>query len=445
MPGTELATLIRGGTLALPDERLGIRAEPGDLLILGDRIVAAGAEVEPPEGARIIYAGGCLVIPGLVQAHAHLAQALFRGAADGLSVTRWNARVAALEAAHTAQSARAAARLAVAEMLRGGTTAVQAVEVSGHVDAVLESLAEAGMIVSCGQAIVDAPGAAPWRPQDTATVLAAAVDLAETWDGAQGGRMRILLAPHSVAACTEACLREVSQLAATGNWRVQMHAGSGWASSTDDAGDGDLDLSKIAAAGLLGPGVALAGCTGVGAAQIERLAATGTHVIHTPRSDARRGAGVAPVLDMLAAGVHVGLGSGSPAACGTLDLFREMRQVGLLQSAVQGADLLPPARLLEMATRIGAAAMGRGAEMGTLRAGSLANVALVDLRGPHGTPGQDPIATLVYRCRASDVRAVWLGGRQVVAEGRLTLWDEEEITREARREARGLLQRVAGG
>ncbi len=121
---------------------------------------------------------------------------------------------------------------------------------------------------------------------------------------------------------------------------------------------------------------------------------------------------------MLAAGAAVSLGSGSPAVAGTLDMFREMRLAGQLQSVTNGADLLPRARLLEMATRSGATVIGRAADLGALRPGALADVVLVDLQGPHCTPDLDPISTLVYRCGSADVRAVWLAGQQVVAEGR---------------------------
>lgn len=439
------ATLIRGGTLVLPDPELGLRAVAGDLLMDGGRITRLGEIDEPPRGARVIYAGGCAVLPGLVQAHAHLNHTLARGATAGLSTTRWlRERVWPLEAAHTPQSVRAAARLAVAEMLRGGITAVQAMEAPQHADAVLEVLAESGMVAACGKSLIDDAEAAPHPlAQPTDVALAEAVDLAEAWDGAVGGRLRVLIAPYSALACSGACLSAIGELAATGPWRVHLHAAvSPEDSAMMEARCGLRELPWLAEAGLLGERVSLAGCVRLDPAEIDALADSGTHVVHTPRSDAQRGAGIAPVVEMIAGNVDIAIGSGSPAAASTLDMFREMRLVGHLQSAAQGAALLPPARLLELATRGGAVAMGRGSDIGVLRPGALADVVLVDLQAPHSTPDPDPIETLVHRCGAADVRSVWLGGQQVVAEGRLTLWDEEAVTREARREGRALLRRA---
>ena len=141
------ATLIRGGTLILPDGESGIRAEPGDLLMEGDRIARVGVVDDPPEGARVIYASGCAVLPGFVQTHVHLCQTLFRGIADELPLLTWlRERVWPLEAAHTPQSIRASARLAVAELLLSGTTAVQTMESVHHTGAVIEVLAEWGCL-----------------------------------------------------------------------------------------------------------------------------------------------------------------------------------------------------------------------------------------------------------------------------------------------------------
>ncbi len=243
----------------------------------GDRISHVGGHVDSPAGSRVIYAGGCAVIPGLVQAHAHLNHALFRGAADGLSAELWlRERVWPLEAAHTPQSIRAATRLAVAEMLRGGITAVLAMEAPHHTDAALEVLAESGMVASCGMTLIDDPMAAPHPlAQATDVALAEAIDLAQAWDGAVGGRIRVILTPHSAIACTGACLRELGALAAAGPWRVHLHA----AATHDDIArmegrTGLRELPWLAETGLLGERVSLAGCVHLDPVEVEALAST---------------------------------------------------------------------------------------------------------------------------------------------------------------------------
>ena len=439
------ATLIRGGTLILPDGGAGVRAESGDVLIEADRISRVGMVDDPPEGARIIYASGCAVLPGFVQTHVHLCQTLFRGVADELPLLTWlRERIWPLEAAHTPQSMRASARLAVAELLLGGTTAVQTMESVRHTDAVVEVLAESGMFAVTGKCLMDDPATCPPDLlQPTETALREAVDLAESWDGAAHGRIRICLAPRFAVSCTDACMREVGALAAAGRWRVHTHASENRDEVTlVEQRTGRRNIHYLDDVGISGSDVGLAHCVWVDDDEVETLARTGTHVLHCPGSNCMLGSGISPVPLLLQRGVSVSLGADGAACNNTLDMFREMRLATMLQKAIHGPLALPASTLLDMATRGGAEALGWGTEMGSLVPGSLANVVLVSLDGTHSTPAADPMSTLAYCCRSADIRAVWLAGAQVVADGRLTLWDEEEIRRDAHREARALVERA---
>ncbi|HJO03594.1 MAG TPA: 5'-deoxyadenosine deaminase [Acidobacteriota bacterium] len=439
------ATLIRGGTLILPDGESGIRAEPGDLLMEGDRIARVGVVDDPPEGARVIYASGCAVLPGFVQTHVHLCQTLFRGIADELPLLTWlRERVWPLEAAHTPQSIRASARLAVAELLLSGTTAVQTMESVHHTGAVIEVLAESGMFAITGKCLMDDPATTPPELlQPTETALGEAVDLVELWDGSGRGRIRICLAPRFAVSCTDACMSEVAVLAKTGGWRVHTHASENRDEVTlVEQRTGRRNIHYLADIGLAGDHVGLAHCIWVDEDEVDTLATTGSHVLHCPGSNCMLGSGIAPVPLFLDRGVSVSLGADGAACNNTLDMFREMRLATMLQKSVHGPLAMPASTLLDMATRRGAQALGWGAEMGSLVPGSIANVLLVSLDGTHATPAPDPLSTLAYCCRSADIRAVWLAGEQVVSEGRLALWDEDEIRREARREARGLVERA---
>lgn len=439
------ATLIRGGLLVVPDERGELHAVSGDLLMEGERIVDLGTIEEVPRGTRIIYAGGCAVLPGFVQTHVHLCQTLFRGLADDLALLDWlERRIWPLEAAHTPQSLRASARLAVAELLLGGTTAVQTMETVHHTAAVLEVLAESGLHAVAGKCLMDDPDTCPpglWQPTDVA--LGEAVDLAEEWDGTNDGKLGICLAPRFAVSCTDACLREVAKLSRDGGWRVHTHA----AESREEMAlvqrrSGHRAVAHLESVGIAGQHVGLAHCVWLDDEEIESLARHRTHVLHCPGSNCKLGSGMAPIPRLLRHGVEVSLGADGAACNNTLDMFREMRLATLLQKTIHGPEAMPAARVLDMATRAGAAALGREGQLGVLRPGAVANVVLVSLEGTHATPAPDPVATLVYSSAAADIRAVWLSGQQVVAEGRLTLWDEEEIRRDARREARGLIERA---
>lgn len=441
---SEPSTLIRGGTLIVPDPVAGVRAIEGDLVIAGDRIVGLGPELErPPRGARVIYASGCAVLPGFVQTHLHLCHSLFRGLAEERTTDHWwRDRIAPLEAAHTPQSIRASARLAVAELLLGGTTAIQSMESTRHTEAVFEVLVESGLHALSGKALLDASGSPAGLGASTEQVLREAVDLAEEWDGAGEGRLRVCLSPHSLANCTDACLREVGNLAAAGGWRTHVQVD---AAPTGPGRRGRSQIETLDRFGLTGSRAGLAHAVRPVETDLEILARTGTHVLHTASRDCKLGAGIAPVSDLIARGVRVSLGADGAASNNTLDMFAEMRLASLLQKATRGPEALPAATALDLATRGGAAAIGLEGGLGVLREGAIANVVLVNLDDMHTTPRPDPLSALVYSARASDVRAVWLAGEQVVAGGRLTLWDEEEVRREARREARGLQRRARLG
>lgn len=439
------ATVIRGGTLVLPGDDGQVHAGVGDLVIQGSRIAGVGEAVALERGTRVIYASGCAVLPGFVQTHMHLGHSLLRGLADGLGTARWQRQILwPRESAHTPESMRAAVRLAVAELLLSGTTAVQTMETGPHVATALEVLADAGMHAVVGRALMDDPEGAPLQLcQRTDEALGAAVDLAEAWDGAQDGRLRIALSPHSLATCTSSLLREVARLARDGGWRVHMHAAA-YADEKDIAAarGASGSLRYLHAAGIAGPHVGLASCSWLQPEEVEMLRTDGTGVLHCAGSDARLGGGLAPVPEFRDLGVPLSLGTDGAAANDTLDLFREMRLAMALQAARLGPGVLPAAAVLDMATRGGAAALGWSGRLGELRAGAVADIVLVSLEGTHTTPCDDVLRTLAHGCSAADIRAVWLGGRQVVSEGRLTLWDEEELRDEARREQAALAARA---
>ena len=434
--------------MVLPDPRDGVRAEVGDLLLEGERIAAVGTLEAAPPDARIIYAGGCMVLPGFVQTHVHLCQTIFRGVADGLlEGGSLQDRLLSLEAAHTPESTRASARLAIAELLLGGTTGVQTMESVYHTQFALETLEEAGMFAVTGKCLMDDPSTCPQTlRQPTDRALQEAVDLIETWDGASGGRLRICLAPRSVLRCTDTCLREVGRLAETGGLRIHTHT----AESREEMHrvlqrTGRRCLPYLQDLGCLGAHVGLAHRVSAEGSDIALLAASGSHLLHCPGTNCKLGNGLVPVPDLLRAGVAVSLGADGAACNNTLDMFREMRLAALVHKLDGGVGAIPAPAILAMATRVGAAALGREGELGELRRGAIANIVLVSIEGLHATPAPDPLSTLVYSCRSADIRAVWLAGRQVVAEGRLTLWDEEEVRAAAVREAEALFARAATG
>src|SRR5437870_8706028 len=180
--------LIKNGTLVTMDQRNSIvRA---DLLITGARIAEIGGSGQTAD--TVIDADGCAVIPGFVQTHIHLCQTLFRGAADDLALIDWlKQRVWPMEAAHTASSLYASARLGIAEMIRGGTTCALTMETVNHTQAVFRAVEESGFRATVGKCMMDkGEGVPDALHEETEASIAESLELLEDWHGRNDGRIR---------------------------------------------------------------------------------------------------------------------------------------------------------------------------------------------------------------------------------------------------------------
>jgi cytosine/adenosine deaminase-related metal-dependent hydrolase len=195
--------------------------------------------------------------------------------------------------------------------------------------------------------------------------------------------------------------------------------------------------------GLLGPNVLLIHMVWVGPDEIAELAATGTHVTHNPLSNSKLASGIAPIPEMLAAGVNVGIGTDGGPSSNDYDMVRAMRWASYLHKArTLDPTTMPCEQVLEMATRNGAAALGLGDEIGSLEVGKRADFAVFDTDRPHWTPAPNPVSTLVCAATGKDVTWVVIDGRPIVGDGRVLTMDEERILTEARRRAESLYARA---
>jgi 5-methylthioadenosine/S-adenosylhomocysteine deaminase len=431
--------VIAGGTLVTLDGAR--RVLRGDLRIDGARIAAVGGDGDDhgtvAAGATRIDASGCYVLPGLVQAHTHLCQTLCRGAADDLALLEWlRERVWPYEAALDERAMRAAARVACAELLLGGTTAILDMGTVHETDALADAIAASGLRATVGKAMMDAGDGVPARLRETTRASLDASDaLAARWHGAADGRIQYAYAPRFAPSCTEALLREVAARVAAGA-RLHTHASEQLAEIELVRRERGMDnVDYLASLGLAGPRAALAHCVHVTAAERARLARDGTHVVHCPSSNLKLGSGVAPVPELLAAGVNVALGADGAPCNNNLDAFVELRLAALLHKPRVGPRAMTAAQALELATLGGARALGREHELGSLEVGKLADVIVVDARTPHASPAPDAISTIVYAAQSRDVRDVIVDGRVLVQGGRLTAasgLDRAEVVAEAR-------------
>ncbi len=443
--------LIRGGVVLTMEPALGdVR---GDVLIQGGRIAAVGEIAEVPAGAQVIDAGGCLVLPGLVQAHIHLCQTLARGYADDLPLLRWlRERIWPYEAALDEEAIGVAAQLGCAELLRSGTTAILDMGTVRYQDALMAATARTGLRAVMGKAMMDlAESTPPGLRESTADSLAESDRLCRRWHGAEGGRLRYAYAPRFVLSCTERLLREVGErIAAGGEGGPRLHTHA--AEQRDEVQLvrerlGTDNIHGLLERGLGGHRAVLAHCVHVDEGQVRALAQSGTHVAHCPSSNLKLGSGLAPVCELLAAGVNVAIGADGAACNNNLDGLLEARLCALLQKGRLGAAALDARQALHMATLGGARALGLEQEIGSLLAGKRADVIVLDAQAVPVAPGGDPAAQIIYALRGSDVRDVWVDGRLLVKNRELTPetgLDAEALPRKAAETARRVLSAARG-
>jgi 5-methylthioadenosine/S-adenosylhomocysteine deaminase len=433
--------LIKGGTLVTVDANDSV--VEGDLLVRDGRIAALGGINENAD--EVIDARGCAVLPGFVQTHVHLCQTLFRGAADDLPLIDWlKRRVWPFEAAHTAASVRASARLAVAEMIKGGTTCALTMETVNHTAEALRVVEETGFRATVGKCMMDAGSDVPAALlEETESSISESLKLIEEWHGRADGRVRCCFAPRFAVSCTRELLERVARLSRELGVIVHTHASENLTEIEMVRQEtGMRNVEYLASLGLAAPHVALAHCVHLNEAELELLARTGAHVLHCPSSNLKLGSGIAPVKEMLDRGISVSIGADGAACNNRLDTFTEMRLAALLQKVVHGADALDARRVLRMATADGARALGLDSEIGSLEAGKRADVSVVSLDQLHTTPCPDIVSTLVYAAQSGDVRTVLIDGRVVLRDGELTTLDEREVIGEATEEARELSARA---
>ncbi|MCL4458484.1 MAG: amidohydrolase [Chloroflexi bacterium] len=429
----------------------------GAIVVQGDRIVGVGKTDEirkqfPAE--ERIDATGKLILPGLINTHVHLAQAMLRSCADDLPILqRLGQRIWVLQGNYTAEDGRASAALCLLEMLRSGTTAfVESMIVSRYgFDGIAEVVRESGMRAVLSKTVMDMPGYAAASKimyhglvEDRQASLAEALAMHDKWDGVGDGRIKVWFGPRTPGGCTPDLYQEISKIAAKRGMGITIHLAEVQADVEYTKGQfGLLPVEFAESVGLLGPNCLLAHAVWLTEAEIATLARTGTHVVHCPSSNMKGGHGFAPIPAMLQRGVNVGLGTDGGHSNNTYDLVREMKLAAVIHNGIiLDPTVMPAEQVVEMATINGAKAMGLDSEIGSLEVGKKADLVIIDMDKPHLTPCPNPVSGLVYSACGGDVDTVLIDGKVVVKDGHVLILDEEQILAEARRRAQALLART---
>jgi len=416
----------------------------GDLLIENDRIVSVGATRNTAD--VVIDGRNCAVLPGFVQTHIHLCQTLFRSAADDLALIDWlKKRVWPMEAAHSADSITASARLGVAELIKGGTTCALTMETVHHTSEVFRVILESGFRATIGKCMMDKGDEVPQELNERTTdSINESVALMKEWHGAENGRIRYCFAPRFAVSCTRELLEQVGRLAREHETIIHTHASENRTEcEIVERETGLRNVAYLDQVGLTGDDVVLAHCVHLVDEEIEILRHTQTNVAHCPSSNLKLGSGIAPIAKLLANQISVSLGADGAPCNNRLDMFTEMRSAALLQKALHGPEVLPAQRVLRMATIDGARALGLSDDIGSLETGKKADLSLVNLDQLHTTPrSEDVISSVVYSAQPSDVQSMVIDGKILMNNRQLLTIDEENVIEQANSQRVSLMRRA---
>ena len=426
-----VALVITNATVVTVDGARRILA-PGAVAIDGTDIVgvdtpaAIAAAFQP---RQTIDGTGQIVMPGLINTHGHAPMVLFRGLGSDLNLMDWLQQYIFPAEAKVVTPAfvRTGTQLAALEMIRSGTTTFA--DMYYFEEEVARAASEAGLRGVLGETIVKFPVPDAKTPEEG---LARTEKFLVQWKG--HALITPAVAPHALYTLEAATLKACRALADKHQVPLIIHL-----AETRAEVDAALTLANatptkyLQGVGLGGPRTLAAHGVWVSPEDMPVLKAAGVAVSHNPESNMKLASGTAPVVDYLAAGVTVGLGTDGAASNNDLDMFEAMRFAAFLQKhARNDPRALPAPAVLDMATREGAVALGLGAQVGSLEVGKRADVIMVDTRGPRQTPMFDPVAHLVYSAHGDDVTTTIVNGKVLMRDRKVLTLNEPAILAAAR-------------
>ena len=421
-------TLFRNIRALLPT---GVRET--SVCISEGRIAAVG-QVPADFRADTVYEGkDKLLLPGLVNAHTHVYMNMFRSCADDLSFTDWLfGHIDPLEGKMTREDCYWAGLLGILEMLSCGTTAC--LDMYVFTDTLLRAAEESGFRAALSRGLTGGEG----DPEGGKRRIREALEEMDDWKGTTD-RIRFFLGPHAPYTCDPGYLREIAELAAQRDLPLHLHLSE---SVSEQEGIrekyGCTPAEYFDRAGILRPGTVAAHCVYVNDSDMRLMAERGVTAVTNPSSNLKLGNGVAPVPDLLKAGVNVALGTDGAASNNALNLFRELTLVTLLHKGLRGdPTVVSAAQGLQMATENGAKALGWG-KLGRIEEGWLADLAVLDLDRVNLRPWNDILSSLAYAANGSEVESVMVEGRFLMKHREFTTIDRERVVYEVDRTCRRL-------
>jgi len=409
----------------------------GDILIDGSRIADIQPAIRDAGADEVIHAEGMAAMPGLINAHQHTPMSLLRGFSDDLKLMDWlEKKMLPAEARMTPEDIYWGAKLAMAEMIRSGTTAFADMYI--HMNEIAAAVEETGMRASLTRGLV-------FTEDDGGRRMTEALDLIKRWSGKAEGRITTMLGPHSPYTVPPELWREVIRLAEQEDIPIHTHL----AETVEEVvlireRYNQTPTEYLYHLGLFEKAhVLLAHSVHLNRRDIGYLRGMRGGAAHNPVSNLKLGCGIAPVSEMTEQGIAVGIGTDGAGSAATLDMFEEIRAAAWLQKLDYGDPAkLPAMEALRMTTAGSASVLGIADEVGTLEAGKKADLILIDLRKPHLQPVHNLPSLLAYCAVGADVDTTIVNGRVLMRGRRLLTIDEDELLAQVSKRARRIVEGI---
>lgn len=423
---------ISGGKVLRPDmtiERADVLADQdsGEILAVGD----------VPAGDESLDATDGLVMPGLVNAHTHVAMTLLRGYADDKPLGDWlQEDIWPVESVLEPADVRAGTELGLLEMIESGTTSF--CDMYFHMPEAVAAIEQAGLRARVGHGVVTTGK----DTEDARDDLEEGIAVAREFDGAAGGRISTAFMPHSLTTVEDEELDEFVPEAREAGVPVHFHANE----TTEEVEPileehGKRPLEYAREHGLLSAEDFIAHGTHLDETETDLLADTGAGVVHCPASNMKLASGIAPVQELLDAGVTVGLGTDGAASNNDLSMFDEMRDAAMVgKLETEDASAVDAATVVEMATAGSAAVLDF--DSGRIVEGANADFAVLDTNKTHLTPHHDLVSHLAYAASGADVRHTVCDGQVLMRDREVLTLDADRVREEAERRAMAAIERA---
>ncbi len=423
--------LMTNGRVLTMDEH-GTLIEEGAVAITESKIIAVGAasDLSGIQAKVVMDAQGKLIMPGLVNGHNHMPMSIFRGLADDLPLEKWLQEIIFPAEAEfiSPDVVRLGTQLSVAEMLLSGITTC----CDGYFLAsdIAHAVKDSGLRTVLGQGVIDFPAPGVPNPKENVSSAKAFV---RDWQTSSS-----LITPsifcHSPYTCAPQTLQAAKEAAHELGVLFQIHiAETRFEVQQCRQTHGCSPVQHLSHLGVLDNNTLLVHGVWIDEADMEEIARFGAGVIHCPESNMKLASGIAPVPQMIARGIVVGLGTDGCASNNDLDLFGEMDSAAKLHKVNQSDPTTMDARtVVRMATTQGASALRMDHKIGSLEVGKEADLIIIDLAQPHLVPMYHPESHLVYSVKGGDVQDVMIAGQWVVRNRQLLTLDVDDVLEEAK-------------